>query len=386
MKGILLYVIGSLEVGGAEQHLVQVACALKERGWGPEFFVLVPHGPLAEKLQAAGIPIHAPSVPRWLERIGSPRFKARLQLVLALAGLSLTMLRRRPAATHFFLPAAYLLGGIAAVLTGTRPRLMSRRSLNLYQSTHPVYARFERLLHPRMDRVCGNSRAVMAQLAAEDIAPERLRLIYNGIDLERFPAGFDRAAKRRELGLSDDALVFVIVANLIPYKGHADLLEALALMKQNLGRPWACLCVGRDDTIGGGLRQRASALGIGDEVRWLGSRTDVPELLGCADIGVLCSHEEGFSNAVLESMAAGLPMVVTDVGGNAEAVTDGVNGRVVPPRQPALLAAALLAVALDPDRVRMGRAGRSRVEQMFSLPACVDAYEKLYREVITEKH
>jgi glycosyltransferase involved in cell wall biosynthesis len=172
------------------------------------------------------------------------------------------------------------------------------------------------------------------------------------------------------------------VANLIPYKGHADLLDAFGSIREQLPQNWELWCVGRDDGIGQGLKERAERLGIASHVRFLGSRSDVPDLLLRADVGVLCSHEEGFSNAVLEAMAAGLPMVVTDVGGNAEAVVDGDTGYVVPPKDPPRLAEALLSVALDARRSDMGARGRKRAEELFSMDACLHQYELLYQEAV----
>jgi len=179
--------------------------------------------------------------------------------------------------------------------------------------------------------------------------------------------------------------VMSIVANLIPYKGHADLVDALALAAPDLPSGWRLLCLGRNDGIGDCLRQRAAMAGIGDNILWLGSRRDVPQILAASDIGLLVSHQEGFSNAVLEGMAAGLPMVVTDVGGNAEAVADGDTGYVVPARDPQALAAAIRRVARDPQRRLMGERGRERIHQHFSLDACVDAYERLYEEAMAKR-
>jgi glycosyltransferase involved in cell wall biosynthesis len=177
--------------------------------------------------------------------------------------------------------------------------------------------------------------------------------------------------------------VLALIANLIPYKGHADLLHALALVKQRLPRDWTMLCVGRDDGIGGALAALARDLGLARHLRWLGPRDDVPALLAASDIGLLCSHQEGFANSILEGMAARLPMVVTDVGGNGEAVCDGETGLVVPPRDPARLAEAIVALARDPARRRaMGAAGRRRVAAEFSIEACVSAYERLYEGLI----
>jgi glycosyltransferase involved in cell wall biosynthesis len=381
-SGKILFVIGSLEVGGAEQHVVQVARTLKARGWLPEFFVFSLGGPLSAHLEREAIPIFGRSPPAWLERLAAfPRIKACLSLLMLMASLTRTMIRRRPLIAHFFLPGAYFVGGLAAVVTGTRPRVMSRRSMNDYQKAYPIYARLERFLHPRMDRICGNSRAVIEQLKSEGARESQLVLMYNGIDISRFDKVAARNVVRSHLGIASDALVLVVVANLIPYKGHDDLIQALGFIRHELPKRWVCLCIGRDDGILYQLQSRAREVGVHNHIYWLGSRSDVPDLLVAADIGILCSHEEGFSNAVLEGMAAALPLVVTDVGGNSEAVIHSDTGWVVPPQNPMALAEGILGMVRHPQRNLMGQRGRKRVESLFALDACVEQYEALYRDL-----
>jgi len=130
------------------------------------------------------------------------------------------------------------------------------------------------------------------------------------------------------------------------------------------------------------LRTLAAELGLMENVYFLGRCERIADVLSVSDVCVLSSKAEGFSNAILESMRAGLPMVVTDVGGNAEAVVDGRTGFVVPPADPAALAEALLLVAEDPAlRRRFGEAGRERVTTHFTLDACVAKYRALYDEL-----
>lgn len=376
----ILYVIGSMGLGGAEQHLLNVSRSLTQSGYSCEVFALDPEGPLRDGFERAGVPVVGVRLPEVLQGwIPHPRLRARIRLSLAAPYLLWHYWRRRPQVAHFFLPAAYIIGSAIALL-GPRMRLiMSRRSLNLYQTNHRLMRGIEHRLHARMDLVSGNSQAVIRDLVAEGVAENKLHLIYNGIQLQRFDTAPPRASVRAALGVAEHSVVLAMVANLIPYKGHADLIEALASVQDRLPTDWVCLCIGRDDGIGQALQAQASRLGVGQNIRFLGSRRDVPELLRAADIGVLCSHEEGFSNAVLEGMAAGLAMVVSDVGGNAEAVVDGVTGLVVPPRQPAQLGQALLSLVLDAlRRQEMGRSGRLRVEQTFSMSACIDQYVKMY--------
>lgn len=378
MAPSVLVVIRGLDVGGTEQHLVRVLPTLARDGLVPAVYTLTRRASLAPRLRAAGVEVIAPPVAPGLERL-PPVARDWLGLPLATVGLWRLIRRRRPDVVHLFLPAAYLVGGACALLAGHRAVIMSRRNLNRYQRKHPVLAWLERRLHRRVAAALGNSRAVVAELAAEGVPRGRLGLIYNGVDLDAFAALPPREAVRAALGVDRGTLVVTTPANLLPYKGHADVLAALARIASELPRDWVLICPGRDDGAGPALRTAARRLGLADRVRWLGLRDDVPALLGASDLGVLVSHEEGFSNGVLEGMAAGLPMIVSDVGGNAEAVEHGVSGWVVPPRDPAALAAALLALARDPAlRQRLGEAARARVAERFGLETCVLRYRRLY--------
>lgn len=174
----------------------------------------------------------------------------------------------------------------------------------------------------------------------------------------------------------------ICLANLFFYKGHVDLIKALGVMGASFRVKGRLLCVGRDEGMRRMLEAQVVELGLAGRVHFLGQRDDVEDLLTASDIGVLASYEEGFSNAVIEGMAAGLPMVVSDVGGNSEAVLDGECGYVVPSHNPEALARALSMLLSDPGRrATMGSAARERMEQFFSLDTCVSAYEHLYKSV-----
>jgi glycosyltransferase involved in cell wall biosynthesis len=281
---------------------------------------------------------------------------------------------------HFFLPRPYVFGSLAAELAGHRLRLMSRRSLTVYREKYPLLGRVERFLHKRTFGILGNSQAVMDQLAAEVDDHGKLALIYNGIEMPSSVFTSSRRQTRDLQQIPQHALVISVIANLIAYKGHRDLIAALGLIKDQLPQPWRLLAIGRDEGIGAELKAEAQSLGIGDKILWLGERGDVDELLSASDMFILPSHQEGFSNALLEAMAARLPVVATAIGGNSDAVVEGATGSLVPVRDPRALAAAILRLAQDPElRASFGDAGRRRVEQRFSLEACVDRYERLYR-------
>ena len=364
----IVVVSSRLDVGGTERHIARILPALQRRGLDVALYVMERGGPLEADIAAQGVRVEGFSpggVLHWP--------KATLALARWLR-------RERPDIVHFFLPRPYVFGSVAAKLAGHRLRLMSRRSLTVYRDKYPLLGGVERWLHRRTFGILGNSQAVMDQLADEVDDTGKLALIHNGIDLPS-PVFTSRRRQTRDLlQIPDGALVITVIANLIAYKGHRDLVDALALIKDRLPQSWRLLAVGRDDGIGAELKTQAQSFGIGDNILWLGERNDVDELLSASDMFVLPSHQEGFSNALLEAMAARLPVVATAIGGNSDAVVDGETGSLVPVRDPRALAAAILRLAQDPDlRASFGEAGRRRVEQRFSLQACVDRYERLYR-------
>lgn len=376
--------IGSLELGGAELHLTRLVIRLKDEGFSPLVFALSDDGPLKDTLRQHEIVVRAP--PHRLRKAlqGFPKqFQQGAMAIESFFFLCLALLRHRPHIVHFFLPAAYILGGLAAIVTRKTPRVMSRRSLNQYQDAFFWGRWVEQILHRRMQRICANSQAVFQQLVAEGVSHDRLRLIYNGVSIPARHSIEDRARVRDRLGLPTEAVVIVSVANLIAYKGHKDLLEGLAILNAAGVDNWICLCVGRDDGIGEELHSLAMSAGLSERVRWVGPQTHVQPFLQAADIGVLCSHQEGFSNFVLEGMAAGLAMVVTDVGGNREAIIDGESGRVIPARSPSALAQALSSFITNRVyREALARNAQARVAQHFSQQRCVAAYINLYKELV----
>ena len=372
-------VIGSLNCGGTERHLLRVLPELYHRGWPVEVFCIAEAGVLAKEMMFCGVPVFAPPL-RCRRRQGLLR--RALRVSASFLALIKHFRHTKPQLVHCFLPGAHLLGTTAAFLTGIRIRVMSRRSLNNYKKGNRIIATFEKMLLPAVSLAIGNSKAVIAQLLSEGFSKNYLRLIYNGVELPLESSSEPSQEVRTRLGASERALIFIQVANLISYKGHEDTLVALSYIRNELPSEWAIWMVGRDDGIGEALRRLSSELGLGGHVIWLGEQQNVDDFLRAADIGVLSSHQEGFSNAILEKMAASLPVVATNVGGNSEAVKDGETGFLVPPHNPRALGAALLRLANNPARQKMGSAGYKRVASKFSNRDSVTAYEECYCELL----
>lgn len=209
-------------------------------------------------------------------------------------------------------------------------------------------------------------------------------VIRNGIDLAKLRAAAPRGPEvRAALGVPEGAFVFVCVARLMAQKNHALLLDAFAGVARKL--PDARLLL-----VGGGaLRQtleaQAATLGMAEQVSFLGVRDDVPAVLAAADAFVLASDFEGNPLSVMEALAAGKPVVATAVGGVPELVTDGVNGRLVPPRDVAALTAALLGVATAPEVARRMGATAANGAEGFGVEAMTRAYDDLYAQAFARR-
>lgn len=259
----------------------------------------------------------------------------------------------------------------------------SRRDLGFWYT--PSNLRLLRLNTRFVDRVVCNSEAVREVVMREEgFARERTDVIYNGV--ARGPAGIDRAAVRRRLGLPQDAVVGCVVANLRPLKRVQDAIAALAQLALDL--PVVHLAIVGEDRAGEAgshrveLERIARELGVADRVHFLGPLADPMPVIEASDFGVLCSETEGFSNSLLEYLAAGLPVIATSVGGNLEVINDGEVGFLVPVHSPDRISVAISTLVAAPElRKKMGIDGRRRVAERFAPLRMVDLYSALYLRV-----
>jgi glycosyltransferase involved in cell wall biosynthesis len=225
--------------------------------------------------------------------------------------------------------------------------------------------------------VSEDARAVA--LDVERIDPHRLVVIRNGVDTTKVCPG-DAARARDRLGVPHDVLHVGCVARLSAEKDHATLLEAFALLRARV--PETRLTLVGDGALRAELEETACRLELRDAVIFAGHTNDVAALLPSFDIFALASRTEGTSLTLLEAAAAGLPIVATAVGGNAEIVVDGESGLLVPAGAPSEFATALETVARRSDRAAMGARGRVVVMERYDLAKMVAAYDTLYSEVL----
>ena len=398
----LLYVITSSGIGGSEKVLADLALAQQPLCAAVAVCSLKPPGAVALDLRRRGIEIFTCNLAEGAGLAGV------LDTLRALWPLGRAVRRFRPTLMHAFLFRAGLMARLPAVLHRVPRLVVSIRQMN-WRS--PLAHRFNHLTSGAVDRFTAVSSAVRNLAVARSRIPAgRIEVIPNGVeipgpgdDITDGPGAGDiftawrrerRARARRHLAtligpVADDLVLAGTVGRLHPVKGHAVLLEALALLAGTAeaggawtsGR-WATVIVG-EGIERRALEARAARAPLAGHVRLVGERTDVREMLPAFDLFVLPSQTEGMSNALLEAMAEGIPCIATDTGGNPEVVEHDASGLLVQRGQPAALAAAIGALAGDPARAgALGRAGRERVRGRFSRAAMLRTYENLYRDLL----
>ena len=282
---------------------------------------------------------------------------------------------------HAYLPLAYVLGGLAAWMLGVPLIIAGRRGLTSFE----IYAvarwrRLAQLANRVIDVHICNSRAVRDwAIAKEGIRMERTRVIHNGIDVPALVA-----APQLPEGWESAGPTAAMVANLIRYKGHREVLQAIALVIKR--HPSFRLVLMGDGPERTALLNLAQDLGIIDSITFAGSRGDAATLVQAFDFTILGSSEEGFPNALMESMAYAVPVVATAVGGVPELVDDGIEGRLVPYGDPEVMAAAISWMIEHPEERRlMGEKARHRIADQFSTERMISATQAVYEELLPRR-
>ena len=356
----VMHLTWALVAGGAETYALTVASGLDRLHYRPLMCGMDGGGALEPEIMRRGIPFFV------MNRRPGIDLKLMWQLGRLFRREKVQVIH-----THHFNQLFYSLP--AAKLLGIRV-IHTEHSVEAYKKRHLRWAlRLMSLLCHRVTAIGTDGENILRDKVG--ISPRRLQVIRAAVDLERFQV--DRKAARESLGLKADEQVAVIVARLYPEKNHPLLLEAFAQVKQKL--PQARLLVVGDGVQQQLIEQTIARLGLGEQVRLLGVRRDIPLILAASDVAVLCSDREGLPIAVLEAMAARLPVVATSVGDMHRVVHDGESGLLVPPGDAARLAQALLDLLENRDRAsQMGQAARKLVEQNYNLLQMVAAHEKLY--------
>lgn len=350
----VLHVILSLEIGGMEQVVADLVQALDRQRFRPVVACLEALGPIAEEIKAKGIEVI--------------RLPAMVPVLSFLYPAPLIrVIRESGAAVIHVHSGCWYKTAVAGRLAGVKNIIYTEHGRTF--PDHRAIILMDRIF----SRITAKVVAVSEELAAYlrevvRIPADKISVILNGIDLNRFPVTGNGPPGRVIIG---------VIARLAPVKDLATLLRAMRTVLREC--PGAVLQVIGDGPERDRLELLAAELGVSDGVRFFGFRRDVPEILAGFDIFTLSSLSEGTSVTILEAMAAGKPVVATRVGGNPAIIEEGVNGFLVPVSDPAELALALLRLIHDEAlRRSMGTANRAKAAREFGIRAATARYERLY--------
>jgi len=359
----IIYLIDKLKEAGAQKHLLGVISNLDKERFKPKLLTL--------------------------EELGVKRIYG-LSGIRGLIRLIRIIRQENPDIVHTYLFSENILGVFAAKLAGVKFIVTSRRDTGILREGKLRHILAYRLTNRWVDKIICVSEAVKkVVLAKEKINPDKVTVIYNGVDIEKFnPALYQKCGAKfkikSSLGIEEDESVVGMIANFSWIKGHKEFIEAAKLVLKEMPNT-KFLLVG-DGPLLENQKSKIKNQRLEDKILFLGRRQDIPELLSVMDVSVNASYSEGMSNTILESMACGIPVVVTAVDGNLETVVNGVTGILVPPKNFKAMAEAIIKILKDRELAkRLGNNAKELVNNKFTSQMMVKEIEKLYSQLLAPK-
>jgi glycosyltransferase involved in cell wall biosynthesis len=379
VKPRILQLVDSFNEGGSERQALQLTRLLRDCGRYEVFLAaLNSEGVLRAEAQTLVSEIPAYPLKSFYDRNAAVQLR---KFVTYLRSNRIDLIHTHDFYTNIF-------GMCAGFLAGVRARVASRRETNGMRTNGQLV--LQRSAYVLAHQIVANSQAVHFKLIEEGISEKRIAVIHNGIDMTRLVPAFptSREESLRALGLegAKSCRAFItIVANMRhEVKDYPMFLRAAQLVKTAF--PKAGFLLAGEGPLRSSIEGLASELGVAESTFFLGRCQNVSDLLNVSDICALSSKAEGFSNSILEYMAAGRPVVSTNVGGAKEVIIEGVTGHLVDSGEYAAMAAKITSLLLNPEKARaMGEKGTQRVAQRFSSRALLENTEALYDRLLTNR-
>ena len=369
----ILHIYQNSKIGGVQQQILNLLKAYNREVFNPIFCCLGPKEEIGKEIEGIGIDC----IP--LNRSRYNRFS--LGIVLDLHRL-MKKKQIHIVRTHRYRSNFY--GRLAAFLTGV-PVIVASVHDNYRKDKRPARKMINRILSKITDKIVAVSEDVKKDIIRYDKTEvSKVMVITNGIDIEKFNPKGNFADIRKEFSIKEGAIVVGFVGRIVPAKGLQYLIDSIPYVKEEF-KNIKLLIIG-EGSIVAKLHEQAKEKKVYDNIIFTGRRRDIPDILSCIDIFVMPSIAEGLPNALLEAMAMGKPIVATEVGGIPEVIKNGVNGLLVPPRDPIALATAMKGL-IGNDRLaaQMGYAARDLVLDKFSMRAITQKWQTLYLSILKEK-
>jgi glycosyltransferase involved in cell wall biosynthesis len=369
----ILHIYQNSKIGGVQQQLLSLLRAYDREVFNPIFCCLGPKEEMGKEIEGIGIEC----IPLNRSRYNRFSLKIVIDLYRLMKKKHIHIVR-----THRYRSNLY--GRLAAFLTGV-PVIVASVHDNYRKDKRPARRMINRILSKMTDKIVAVSEDVKKDIIRYGkVEPSKIVVIPNGIDTEKFNPKGNFADIRKEFSIKKGALVAGFVGRIVLAKGLEYLIDSIPYIKEEC-KNIKFLIIGEGSLVER-LHEQAKENKVYDYIIFAGGRRDIPDILSCIDVFVMPSIAEGLPNALLEAMAMGKPIIATEIGGIPEVIKNGVNGLLVPPRDPRALATAIKGlIGNDQLAAQMGQAARDLVVNKFSMRSIAQKWQTLYLSILQEK-
>lgn len=363
----ILFVIDGLEFGGGERVFLQLAAGLRDRY--QVFVAAMPGGEFENELKQLKIQFLSVDISRRIS------FKPICQIKDIIRNNKIDLVHSQGARADFFARVAGRLAGVPNILCTIA---MPVEGFDTGPLRKKIYRFMDWLSERYVERFIVVSDSLKKTLIKRrGISTHQIVRIYNGIELEQYRPNSEYGNLRKEWGVPEDVALIGAIGRMVSQKGFEYLIKAIPAIMKSFSK--AKIVIVGDGPLKEGLEALGEGLKVKSSLIFTGFRSDIKEILSAIDILVIPSLLEGFPMITLEGMAMAKPIVATNIDGITEQITDGINGILVPPKDPSALAKAVIRVLKDKEWARaMGLSARGKVEQDFSVEKMVAETEKVY--------
>ena len=372
-KILLSFFIGSLNLGGTEKQVVNLINSLDKKKFKIQLHLLSERGDLFKEVDK--------SVKIFLPKF---KFKFKFKHVLNFFVNFYRIKKTKPEIIHCFLPFAYLMGGVIGILLKHQNIVMSRRSLNNYHNNFNFFPvkKIEKFLHKRIKLIIANANAVKKNIIEEDVNKEKVKVIYNGFVKPKTIPNESLNEFKKKLGVKKNCFIFLVLANLIPYKNHKLVIEAVHHLSKFVEKDFKVIFLGSGKSEYKKFLKNLITKKMIEKFFIFRDKTEhTQSYLNITNVGISSSLEEGLSNSLIEFISFGIPTIATRVGGSEE-ITNNRNGFLIKSNSTKQLITAMQVLMFDKKLLRLKSKESLKDSIKFSLDKMVENHTMTYKELI----